>query len=346
MSTRAGSDALTGVPIKAKMLPARSLAQMRNPALVAAISRPRARQIPPPIFGGLSPVKRAWLSDGDLGTAQTIDKIRKLVHDGMTDQFVNRWAIWIVRGSGVPQFDFDGEQRGIFAWVMNSIRFVRDVFNIETIRSAREILTVQAGDCDCINAVLLPSLLMTIGNNVRLVTIATDPQRPQEFTHIYCEVQGQDGSWIPIDSARIAAKFGRGPNHWFRMRRWSLTDNSYEDVQSGQGAARSNFVDLWGMQRLGLSGYFRNLRGYLGDTATDIAALLAAGGNTAAQLINAANGNTAVPLASSASFLPQGTLVASSVPGGLATSATGTFPSWLIFLALGVGVFMFAKGSH
>jgi len=35
---------------------------------------------------GLSPVKRFTIADGDLGTSQTIDKIRKLVHDGMTDQ--------------------------------------------------------------------------------------------------------------------------------------------------------------------------------------------------------------------------------------------------------------------
>src|SRR5258708_29536930 len=105
---------------------------------------------------GLSPVRRFNIADGDLGTSQTIDKIRKLVHDGMTDQLVNRAAIAIVQQAGVQQFDFLGEIRSIYNWVASNIRFVRDVFGVETLRTAREILATTAGDCDAITSIPLP----------------------------------------------------------------------------------------------------------------------------------------------------------------------------------------------
>ena len=172
----------SGQPVKIAIVggPFRSMAELYEK------TRHLQTPLPPSAIcanpAGLQPVVRFPLSDGDRGTAETIAKIRKLVHQGMTDQYVNRTAIAIVRGGGIPQFDFGGEIRAIFEWVRRNIRFTRDIAGIETLRTASEILQVKAGDCDDINSVLLPSLLGTIGHHVRLVTISSDPTAPRAFS--------------------------------------------------------------------------------------------------------------------------------------------------------------------
>jgi Transglutaminase-like superfamily len=292
---------------------------------------------------GLTPTKRFTIGDGDLGTSQTIDKIRKLVHEGMTDQLVNRTAIAIVQQAGVQQFNFTGEIQAIYNWVAAHVRFVRDVFGVETLRTAREILSTRAGDCDDINAVLLPSLLMTVGAHVRLVTIASDPRDPNTFTHIYCEVELPNGQWLPIDSARRNAAFGRGPQHYYRMRRWSLTDSYFEDLPAGNTGKSSGPA-----QRMGLSGYFANL-GDDGDGFDwgGLASIITAGTQGAANIITSMTprivptGFAQNPVSGQlVPLTPQGTLVASSAPGGVFTSASGSIPNWLLYAGLGLAALL------
>ena len=169
------------------------------------------------------------LSDGDEGTSQTIDRIRGLVDAGIKDLFVNRAAIGMVRAARVRQFDFAGEIKSVYEWVRRNIRFIKDPVGKEALRTARETLTVGAGDCDCINSVLLPALLGTIGHRTRLVTISSHPDAPELFSHIYAEVL-LNGRWVPIDAARVGPRFGRGPESYFRKRVWSLSDDEFEDV--------------------------------------------------------------------------------------------------------------------
>ncbi|MGH7185709.1 MAG: transglutaminase-like domain-containing protein, partial [Pseudomonadota bacterium] len=129
----------------------------------------------------------------------------------------------------LPQFDFAAERRVVFDWVRRNIRFVRDIEGKETLRTAREILTVRAGDCDDINGILLPSLLGTIGHRCRLVTISSHPQAPEVFSHIYAEVYDH-GRWIPVDAARRDPRLGRAPAHFIRKRVWSLSSDDFRDV--------------------------------------------------------------------------------------------------------------------
>ena len=177
---------------------------------------------------------RMPLPDGDAGTAKTISVVRRLVNQAVSDPEINQLALSIVRN--VPGYDFTGEARAIFDWVRRNIQFRRDPARRETLRTAQEILRVSAGDCDCINGVLLPALLESIGQRVRLVTVATDPEAPREFTHIYPEVL-LDREWIPIDAATRMPAFGVGPARFFRKRVWDLGSAAYRDL-AGLG-------DLW-----------------------------------------------------------------------------------------------------
>jgi hypothetical protein len=187
------------------------------------------------------------LAGGDFGTAQTVAVIRRLVDRGIRSPLINRTAIEILHSSGVPQFNTAAAARAIFAWTQANTRFVPDMVGKETLRSADEILRVRAGDCDDLNAVLLPSLLGTVGIPSRLVTIAR-VEDPSEFAHIYIEAN-LDGAWTPMDVARPGAQFGLAPAQYSRKRLWSLTSNQFEDIGGlaglGGPATRVQFDPRW-----------------------------------------------------------------------------------------------------
>jgi Transglutaminase-like superfamily len=171
------------------------------------------------------------LLGGDTGTEQTISLLRSLVDDAWKDPFVNRTAIEIVRNAGVQPYDSWGQIRAIYNWVKGNFYFVNDPVMKEALRPTHELLQLLAGDCDDINANVLPSLLGTIGYETRLVTIAADPNAPDSFSHVYAEVF-QDGNWYPLDAARPGAVFGVAPPHFFRRAWWSLTDGSHGDYSA------------------------------------------------------------------------------------------------------------------
>ncbi len=160
------------------------------------------------------------IAPGDQGIAQTIDAIRQLVFDGVRDVDVNRTALQIV--SSAPAHNPGAEARAIYNWIRSNIRFTNDIYGAETLRPAREILLVRAGDCDDINGVLLPTLLESVGIQSRLVTIAADQTRPEVFSHIYAEAN-LDGQWVPMDAAARSARFGLEPAEYWRRQTWDVT---------------------------------------------------------------------------------------------------------------------------
>ena len=172
---------------------------------------------------------RFTLPDGDAGVADTIAYIRQLVDEGLSDPRIRRVATEVLRHAGVAPYDDFGEIRAIFDWAVNwrNMRFVRDPVGKEMLQPAWSILESGAGDCDCINAILLPSLLGAIGYATRAVTIATDPADRRAFSHIYIEAlveDGNGGTWIPLDVARPGARWGRNPERFYRLQRWPLME--------------------------------------------------------------------------------------------------------------------------
>jgi len=172
------------------------------------------------------------LSGGDSGTIQTIAQIRRLVDRSIKSINVNRLACAIAWNT--PQFSDAPKAQAVFNWVQQNTRFISDIVGKETLRTADEILRVRAGDCDDLNAILIPSLLGTIGIRSRLVTIAHDPDDPKDFSHIYSEAF-VDGEWVPMDVARPGAAYGRGPEQYFRKRMWDLYSPAYFDEKPLNG---------------------------------------------------------------------------------------------------------------
>ncbi len=207
------------------------------------------------------------LLGGDPGTEQTINAIRSIVDESWKNPEVVNRAARIVIEAGVPQFDSLGQVRAIYDWVARNFYFIPDPVSKENLRTPPELLRLAdlglgSGDCDDINAILLPSLLGAVGFETRLVTIAANPSSPEEFSHVYAEVL-VDGQWIPVDAARQGAEFGLAPGNSFRARVWSLTDTGYQD-QPALGLGRyvngmGDWAEIAAAISQGAAGVFRTV---------------------------------------------------------------------------------------
>lgn len=224
------------------------------------------------------------LLSGDAGIAQTIRKIRELVDEGVKSAAVNKYAIESIRRARSTPYDAVAQAYAIWERVASpsEFTFVNDPWGPfgpkETLRPADVLLANRGGDCDDLNGILIPSLMGTIGLPTRLVTVATDPDEPNTFSHIYAEVEAPAGSgrWYAVDAARPDAEFGRAPENVFRRQVWALDDSS--NVSSMMGIRHSlagyTQVPAYKMQPGAMGG--RRALGALGDdstTAQDISAI-------------------------------------------------------------------------
>jgi transglutaminase-like putative cysteine protease len=172
---------------------------------------------------------RAPLMNSVAGTAQTIKLMRQLVDQALTDSVFLRTTRDIV--ASVPAHDELGELEAIFNWTLSNIRFTKDPLTKETLFPPQELLKIRAGDCDDFS-MLLAAMALSLGYPARLITVAANEGEPQEFSHVYAEVElpAGSGNWVPMDAARPGAQFGKSPEIYFRKRAWSLVDDSYQDL--------------------------------------------------------------------------------------------------------------------
>ena len=190
---------------------------------------------------------RAPLLDGERGTAQTVRLMRHLVDQAQADPEFVRFAVDLVRN--VPAYDEYGEVSALFQWVQSAIRYTKDPFSKEKLYPPKELLKIRAGDCDDMS-MLLGALALSLGYPARLITLGANPDSPNEFSHVYVEVEVPAGSgqWVALDAARPGSAFGLEPPGWFRKRAWSLTDDSYQDLKGCtrlQGLSGMGQID-WG----------------------------------------------------------------------------------------------------
>jgi hypothetical protein len=193
------------------------------------------------IFATTGTTSSVPLLGGDAGTEQTIWKLRGLLDDAWKNSFVNRTAIDIIRNAGAQPYDSWAQIRAIYNWILGNFYFVNDPVTKEAVRPTTELLQLMAGDCDDINANMIPALLGTIGFETRFVTVAADADRPHLFSHIYVEVN-VDGYWYPLDAARPGAMIGRAPTFFSRREWWSTIDGSHAEYPDDADGTMAGYV--------------------------------------------------------------------------------------------------------
>ena len=140
---------------------------------------------------------------GDAGVlGRTVPKMLQLIRDGRAVPIVRGFAVRLV-SQCAPQ-DQRCRQARIYRWVSRVIRFVPDPRRVELLHEPIALLyTVKrqgwaAGDCDDI-AIILATLLESVGIRTRLKMVATAPGLIRPLRHVFVEAHQDDGSWLRLD---------------------------------------------------------------------------------------------------------------------------------------------------
>lgn len=145
-------------------------------------------------------------SNGLRGVAQTVGVMRGLVNSGKVDPVIRQAAMSIVFLQ--PEKDAYSEAQAIFDHVQNRIRYVSDVYGVETIASAAKTLQGKSGDCDD-KSILLASLFEAIGYPTRFIVAGYST--PGALEHVYVQVC-LDGQWIDCDATEPYPMGWSGPD--------------------------------------------------------------------------------------------------------------------------------------
>lgn len=108
----------------------------------------------------------------------------------------------------LAQKDFEGEARVLFEYVRDHIRYLRDIEGVETLHDPVTLLKIGAGDCDD-KAILLASLLMSIGAKVRFIAVA---YAPEVYSHVWLQVFAPRGGqfvWVDLETTEPLPFGGR-----------------------------------------------------------------------------------------------------------------------------------------
>lgn len=157
------------------------------------------------MFLAPQPILRATLRSyqtGLRGVAQTIAVMRDLVKRGRVDPAIRQAAtsiIFLTTEKADQQ-----EVSKLLEFVQSSIRYTKDVHDVETISTAEKTLAGRIGDCDD-QSVLLAALLESVGYPTRFVV--TGYETPDVLEHVYLQVY-LDGQWLDCDPTE------RGPLGW------------------------------------------------------------------------------------------------------------------------------------
>lgn len=116
----------------------------------------------------------------------------KVAAAGAVSAPVRLKALELVRT--LPQKDFAGEIVAIGRFVRDKIRYVRDVWQVETVQTPQATLELGQGDCDD-KSTLVAALLMSIGNQVRFGLV----NRRDHIVHVFTQVRYR-GRWVTLET--------------------------------------------------------------------------------------------------------------------------------------------------
>ena len=143
--------------------------------------------------------------------------MRDLVRRGKLNPLVRQKATEIV--SALPnQKGWLAQIRALHKFVRDGIYYVRDINGVETVREAQRVLIDGVGDCDD-KAVLLASLLESVGHPAKLVAVGFNPHT---FHHVLVETQISKPpreKWLPLETTEQVEAGWYPPNVRARMER-------------------------------------------------------------------------------------------------------------------------------
>jgi len=129
-------------------------------------------------------------------TDKTIARMHELVKSAKTDWEWIKFATWLVRGCA-PR-DNLCELRSIYRRLGLGIVYRKDPHQVELVQNPWAALERRAADCDCMS-VLIAAAAGAVGMRYRFVTIKSDISRPDQWSHVYPQVQVPTVGWVAAD---------------------------------------------------------------------------------------------------------------------------------------------------
>jgi hypothetical protein len=152
------------------------------------------------------------LAGGKRGILQTVHLMRDLVDQFKTDPEIRGLALSLVKGC--REKDAVGEIECIFHFVRDCIRYVMDVYDVETLHTPPMLLEVGQGDCDD-KSTLLATLLESIGYETAFKVTG---YHGSDFEHVYVFVRsGPAGIALHLDATEPEAAGWEAPNPTVEM---------------------------------------------------------------------------------------------------------------------------------
>lgn len=142
-----------------------------------------------------APVLSATLAPAPSGPGavfHTLRLMREAINAGKTDPVVMNAAVAVVYMT--PEKDQYRGAVALYEYVRDHIKYISDVYGVETLASPRITLARMVGDCDDQTA-LLGAMLESVGFPTRLIMTA---YQSEEFEHVYLETFAA-GQWWPCD---------------------------------------------------------------------------------------------------------------------------------------------------
>lgn len=179
--------------------------------------------------------QRVSLPFGNAGTEKTINEMQKLVTHHKRSWPVRVQLGQIIWNSGVEPKDYYGYAKAIYEFCRDEIRYVFDPNGVEMIETPERILESKIADCDSI-VVLMASLFESAGLPARFKTVKADKNRPDEWSHIFLEVNVPGRGWIGADATMPNHDFGWEPPDSLVSKTWPASLDTNERGTDGMGS--------------------------------------------------------------------------------------------------------------
>jgi transglutaminase-like putative cysteine protease len=133
-------------------------------------------------------------------TDRTIEEMHKLIKKAKTDEKFRELALWLTRDGDRDRDwkNYIAELENAFNRLRKVVTYRRDPYQVEWVQNAWHTLRMKAGDCDDLS-VLICSVMGATGAQYRFVTLKADRLRPDEFSHIFPEIQVPGKGWVAAD---------------------------------------------------------------------------------------------------------------------------------------------------
>ena len=168
------------------------------------------------------------LASGKAGVRETLSYMRRFADEYKIHPTVRELALKLTRN--LPQKDYGGEQRALWSYVKNSIRYVRDIHGVETVQSPLKTLEYGAGDCDD-KSTLLAALLESLGHTTRFAALGF---KPGQLCHVLVESKLGD-RWVPLETTEPVELGWSPPRIVERIydRHGDLSGNIFSNIWGG-----------------------------------------------------------------------------------------------------------------